>query len=154
MVSSIEEREGGWTTKVDSTTATSSSAATSAKGIWRWWNLVLDSSWKTRESHPLISPTTREWSDWVGWWVCLPNNYLPTCTALTLAHIHVCSDLRYNLANLKSGIARANQIFESLVREVCKEDDPFQDFVDQLNCIPFDWVSTALNEHNSYWMSN
>ena len=35
MVSNIEEREGGWTTKVDSTTATSSSAATSAKRIWR-----------------------------------------------------------------------------------------------------------------------
>lgn len=34
------------------------------------------------------------------------------------------------------------KVFERLVREVCKGDDPFQDFMDQLNSIPFDWVST------------
>ena len=38
MVSSFGEKGGSWTTRVASTTATSSSAATSVKRIWRWSN--------------------------------------------------------------------------------------------------------------------
>ena len=40
MVSSIKEKVESWTTKVASTIATTSSAATSAKTIWRWWDCV------------------------------------------------------------------------------------------------------------------
>ena len=92
MVSSIKEKGESWTTRVASTIATTSSAATSAKTIWRWWNCeFLNSSWKIFWNQELREQT---------------------------------------------------KVFERLVREVCKGDDPFQDFMDQLNSIPFDWVST------------